>query len=168
MAAKRRPACTNRRRVRKDHPRIAFRGALDELLAQTICCQLTLQREAESGVERRLAGFPQIIRQMMSAEYTGEPFEIELFFALEWEELHEMSHHPKKYFGMDHPIITADLGESVCALNLLRTKARQCERLAVSAFDAKREDIVHALNRMSSALYVFLCELCAKRETICR
>ncbi len=155
-------------RVRKDHPRIAFRGALDELHAQNICCQLVLRREGEFDAERKLGYLPVVIRALMSAEYDGRAFDLSAFNDLDWESLHEISHRPKQHLGIDHPIVHAEFGESVAALNLLRTKARECERLAVTAFDAQREDLVHALNRMSSAIYVLICEICTKKEATCR
>jgi len=156
-------------RVRKDHPRIAFRGCLDELYAQTVCCQLVLHRDGYDALAQQLSRLLPVIRSLLSSEYSGDPFSLSAFDALDWEDLHEASHCPKAYYGIDHPIVQAKMGESVAALNLLRTKIRGCERMAVSTFDDKREDIVHALNRMSSAVYAFMCSICATMgECSCR
>ncbi len=151
-------------RVRKDHPRIVLRGALDELYAKTICAQLVLKRENEPQAERLLDAFLPIISALLSAEYSGLVFSLTSFDDFNWEELHDASHHPQQYFGIGHLHIHAGMGEGIAAMNLLRTKVRDCERLAVSAFDAQREDIVHALNRLSSAVYAYMCEMAAKKE----
>ena len=150
--------------VRKDHPRIAFRGGLDTLLAQTVCCQLAIRRAGHSDVEKQLDVMAAVIRALLCAEYSGQSFDIESFDAVDWEGMHSASHHPMAHFGIPHPIMDAVLGEGVAVLNLLRTRIRDCERLAVTAFDAGREDMVHALNRMSSFVYVLMCALCAKEE----
>ena len=49
-------------------------------------------------------------------------------------------------------------------LNMVRTQVRETELAAVEAFfdpteGLQREDIIKALNRMSSAVYVMMCRL---------
>lgn len=148
--------------VRKDHPRIVLRGALDTLLAQTVWCQVEMARAGHDDIKIRLDVLIDVIRALQIAEYSGEAIDIRAFDCVDWEEMHRMSHRPMAYFGIPHPTITADMGTGVAALNLLRAHIRECERAAVAAFDGGREDIVHALNRMSSYAYVLLCTLCAK------
>jgi ethanolamine utilization cobalamin adenosyltransferase len=78
------------------------------------------------------------------------------------EEIHDSSHHPRKYFGLPHfmPVSVGD-GEAVLTLNALRAMVREVEILAYEAFKNEsgppdREDILKAVNRLSSALYVLM------------
>ena len=49
-------------------------------------------------------------------------------------------------------------------INELRTQVRQVERYAVDEFCGDRDDIIAALNRLSSYVYVILLELMKERE----
>jgi ethanolamine utilization cobalamin adenosyltransferase len=59
------------------------------------------------------------------------------------------------------------MGPLALRLNSLRTRIREGELLAVRLFapgkDTGREDIILALNRLSSALYWLFCRLVSKR-----
>lgn len=155
-------------RVRKDHPRIALRGALDALLAGTIRTQVTLSDCGLSDAAQWLVPVTETVRALFAAEYTGEPFDLNATGAVDWDLLYDASHHPERYFGIGHPKVDAGMGKGVAELNLLRTSVRDCERLAVTAFYAKREDVVHALNRLSSYVYAAMCALIAGKGLPCR
>jgi ethanolamine utilization cobalamin adenosyltransferase len=80
------------------------------------------------------------------------------------QEIREISHNPKKTLGIPHFMPTHEMGEMMAELNLVRTQVRETELAAVEAFfnptkGLQREDIVKALNRMSSAVYVIMCRL---------
>jgi ethanolamine utilization cobalamin adenosyltransferase len=53
------------------------------------------------------------------------------------------------------------MGPLAARLNLLRTKVREAELLAVRVFgpgEDEREDLILAMNRLSSALYWLFCK----------
>ncbi|MCL1952584.1 MAG: cobalamin adenosyltransferase, partial [Oscillospiraceae bacterium] len=73
---------------------------------------------------------------------------------------------PKGFAGLDaHPVPHIGLGRLCLALNFLRTQVRETELAAANAFcleggAVERPDLLEALNRMSSAVYLlFLKEL---------
>lgn len=65
-----------------------------------------------------------------------------------------MSHHPKEYLGIDHILPDYKMGEILIGLNAIRSCAREAE---LSGIPLEREDIIKALNRLSSAVYVMMC-----------
>ena len=56
------------------------------------------------------------------------------------------------------------MGESVLTLNLLRAQVREAEISAAKAFNEERTDIIEALNRLSSAVYILECKTISGRE----
>ncbi|NOQ41907.1 MAG: phosphate propanoyltransferase, partial [Desulfuromusa sp.] len=82
-------------------------------------------------------------------------------------EIRDRSHHPQKYFGLEHLELSAEMDSTVLSLNRLRTLVRRVELAAVTAFsvagEVERTDIVQALNRLSSVIYVMM--LKAAQET---
>jgi ethanolamine utilization cobalamin adenosyltransferase len=98
---------------------------------------------------------------ILRCEVSGEPLLPISMGEMDDETLHAVSHQPLKYLGHDHIVPEAGHGENVAQLNLLRALAREAELEAVRAFvtdsyQLSRGDIVHGLNRLSSALYVLL------------
>jgi ethanolamine utilization cobalamin adenosyltransferase len=75
--------------------------------------------------------------------------------------IHAISHNPLKYIGHDHLVPEVVHGVQVARLNLLRTQIREAELLAADVFIDRdfrvtRPDIMLALNRLSSAVYVLM------------
>jgi propanediol utilization protein/ethanolamine utilization cobalamin adenosyltransferase len=146
--------------VRKDDPRILFRGQLDRFQAEV----LLVQREADSWTDSLLQeGLQEILeraRAIMRAEVLEEALEPGEFLHVKEQEIRAISHDPEKFFEMGHLVPAKEMGCAVLLLNRLRTLVRAVEVTAVSAFGQEknpaRPDIVRALNRLSSVIYVMM------------
>ncbi len=150
--------------VEKTHPRIVFRGKLDTFEAQLVLFEaqllaagdnLTLIEELEQV--GALAG--RIMRSEVLEEKLGD------FTLLGFDEaaLRDRSHHPEKYYGVKALTLpTYRMSNTYLSLNLLRAQAREVELTAVKAFapggHKSGEEIIRALNRMSSALFIMMCK----------
>ena len=142
--------------VRKDHPRILFRGKMDTLEAELILCQLAAP-ELEQPVDEVL----QLARQLIRWDVLEEPVKETILCGLTEEEQRKHSHFPQKYYGQPHFMPAAADGTVIARLNRARCAAREAELAAVAAFQDRdgnptRPDILKALNRMSSMLYILM------------
>lgn len=147
--------------VYKDHPRIAFRGAVDSLEAEIINVQVKASARHLDGLYGDLEEIIKMIRQLLRCEVSGEPVGNIRLQGLDENQLREHSHHPSRYYGRGHFLPTAEHGEMISCLNLLRTKARETELTAYRAFrkengEVSREDILRALNRLSSLFWIMM------------
>lgn len=144
--------------VRKDHPRIVFRGKMDTLEAELILCQLASpELVAPVGEVLNLA------RYLIRCEVMEEPVHWEKLCGLTEEEQRRRSHFPQKYYGQPHFMPSAGDGVVIARLNRARCAAREAELAAVAAFSDRegnpvRVDILRALNRMSSMIYILMIE----------
>ena len=143
--------------VPKNHPRIRFRGAMDTLEAELLLCQLTCP-----ALEKELGEVLDLARKLLRCEVLEEPVVPGKLWGLTEEELRSRSHRPQEYFGTPHFMPTAADGRQVLALNRCRCAVRAAELAAVDAFvdadgKATRPDLLRALNRMSSGMYVLMC-----------
>ena len=136
--------------VEKTHPRIGFRGAMDGLEAELLLCGAALPR-----LQPELGELLQLTRSLIRYEVLGEPVPQERLLGLTEKELREQSHRPQDFFGKPHFMPCFDDGEAVLRLNRLRCAVRSAERMAVAAVP-DREDILRALNRMSSMVYILM------------
>jgi len=152
--------------VPKTHPRIKLRGMLDLLQALIIKAQVTVKME---GMMKLVGDLEQLLaytRQLLRNELTGEEIPELKLFGLSEEEIHEYSHHPFKKIGVNHIIPSHHMGQIIAELNYLRTVVRQVELAACDVYlnndgTVEREDIIRALNRLSSAVYVMECMVVA-------
>lgn len=140
--------------VHKRHPVIRFRGKLDSLQAELL---LLMTRYPGLPLQELL----NLARQLMSCDVLGEPVQEEKLLGLSAQELRQHSHFPQKYYGQPHFMPGVEDGEVVLQLNRLRSLVRQVELAAVDAFCDRdgvpvRVDILQALNRMSSAVYILM------------
>jgi ethanolamine utilization cobalamin adenosyltransferase len=145
--------------VSKTHPRIRFRGRLDTLEAELMLCQL-----ASPAVRKELGEILRQARRLIRCDVLGEPVETETLCGLSEAEIRAHSHRPQDYYGQPHFMPEYTDGEAILRLNRARCAAREAELLAVAAFtDADgvptRVDILKALNRMSSMLYILMIRL---------
>ena len=146
-----------RKLVHKDHPIIDLRGKLDSLTAAIIDAQVLGGREKNWVFVDELQEILGFTRRLLSYEYRGQ--EVEEFNLLGFDAfaLRERSHDPQKFFGHPHMLTTYKMGPLCSALNRLRALAREVELTAVRAFKANpRDDIVRALNRLSSLFYILM------------
>jgi len=151
--------------VSKQHPRIAFRGKLDSLMAKVICVQLTA---AEAGREKLAEDLDELLgylRAILAAEVKDEPLRPIRLLGMESEAIRQCSHHVKEHIGIDHPIPSYRMGRLCVSLNELRTQVRETELCAVNAFSQgnpdERLDIIEGLNRLSSCVYILFCRAAA-------
>ena len=145
--------------VPKTHPRIAFRGAIDMLEAQLLLCQ--------SGGGDQLQDALDLARELIRCDVLEEPVPEMLLGGLDQKALRERSHRPQDFYGQPHFMPSGQDSPILLQINLARTMARNAEILAVQAFSDRegnptRPDILQALNRLSSYLYIRMIEVKAK------
>ena len=144
--------------VEKTHPRILFRGQMDLLQSQILRCGKMYPELTE-----KLRQLLEMTRKILACEVLEQPLEEEKLLGMTPEELRKRSHFPQEYYGQPHFMPDFLDSAQVLELNVLRCSVRAAERSAVAAFmtpagKLTREDIVKALNRMSSALYLMMLE----------
>ncbi len=144
--------------VEKTDPRIAFRGKIDTLEAQILLDQCQTQ---DAALVEFLAQVLEFLRRLLRAEVLGEPVPKMNIAGLSEEAARERSHDPAKFYNQAHFMPAHTDGDALLRLNLLRARVREAELAACHAFgnDETRQDVILALNRLSSAIYV---------EMICR
>ena len=151
--------------VSKRHPRIAFRGKLDSLMAKVMSVQVIA---ADTGAVRACEELDELlayIQAMLGAEVKDEPLAPMKLLGMDSAEIRRCSHRVKEYIGIDHPIPSWRMGRLCVALNELRTQVRETELSAVNAFaeegQGMRSDIIEGLNRLSSCVYILFCRAAA-------
>ena len=145
--------------VPKTHGRIAFRGVIDTLEAEVIEAQVLAGEHGESELCAMLGEILEFLRAIMAAEVKETPLPSLPLFGMELEEIHRRSHNIEGSPGMALPRPSHTQGPLAARLNTLRAKVREAELLAVRVFGpAERDDIILALNRLSSALWWLHCQ----------
>ncbi|MEA4911765.1 MAG: hypothetical protein VB092_04000 [Oscillospiraceae bacterium] len=147
--------------VPKTDPRIALRGSLDSLEAKIIETAVIAKKAQLRQLASHLNELLLYTRQILAAEVNETPFPAMTLFGMDEERIHYVSHHTKEEIGVGWVIPDTNMCETGAALNALRTQTRECELVAVRAFAGGRIDIVQALNRLSSAVYILVCRLAA-------
>ncbi len=150
--------------VFKDHPRIAFRGALDTLEAEILLAQKTAAQDGYHTLPATLQEVLDFIRSLIPCDVLGKPVGEISFGGLQPEELREHSHYPQKYYQTPHFMPDYTMPQTMLSLNHLRTVVRQTELAAYAAFKTpdgavSRGDIILALNRLSSYLWILMIRL---------
>lgn len=135
--------------VPKTHPRIRFRGMVDLLEAELLLC---------GPVTREIL---ELARKLIRCDVMDEPVGEFTLCGLTEQQQRQHSHFPQDHYGIPHFMPDYSDGEQVLRLNRCRSICRQAELSAVEAFSDRdgnltREDIVQALNRMSSMLYILM------------
>ena len=136
--------------VEKTHPRIAFRGAMDSLEAELLLCALEVPKW-----EKELTEALQLTRTLLRCEVMGEPLAEAPLGGLDAKALRERSHRPQDFYGQPHFMPAVSDGAAVLHLNRVRCAVRHGERMAVAAMP-DRTDLIRALNRMSSFVYLLM------------
>lgn len=145
--------------VRKDDPRIVFRGLLDGVMADICYCAALALDEGKIELCARLQELNECCKAVMSAHVKETEPVLPKIGGRDLETLHEMSHDPGKYFGCGHFLPEPSKGPALAYLNVVRTRVRDAERALVSAAaEGQNEGILYAMNRISSAAYVLMCE----------
>ena len=151
--------------VPKTHPRIAFRGTMDTLEAELMLCQLNVPE----GIRKDLGEVLALARNLIRCEVMEEPVPQGKLCGLTEDEQRSRSHRPQDYYGQTHFMPEYTDGPVILSLNRCRTAARSAELAAAAAFTSPegntlREDILRALNRMSSMLYILMIRVKAGKE----
>lgn len=150
--------------VEKTHPRITFRGAVDALEAELLLCMLYA-----GDVKKELEEILRLARELIRREVLNEPLEDKPLCGLTQKEIRQRSHRPQDFYGKPHFMPQPGDGAAVIYLNRARTLARQAELAGVRAFvgedgQVARPDILRALNRMSSMLYLLMIQCRPSQE----
>jgi len=173
--------------VPKTHPRIFLRGKLDSLQALLLQTRLLAEERGRGEAARALGEVYALAQRVLAAEVKGGPLGPFTLLGLDSAGLRAASHDPKGFAGLEtHPVPHAGMGGLCLALNFLRTQVRETELAAAWAFcggsprpaatpsrerllreppsegglNVERPDLLEALNRMSSAVYLlFLKEM---------
>ncbi len=147
--------------VKKTHPRIAFRGAVDFLEAELLLAQ------AETGIQKPLQDALNLARALIAADVLEREMQDMKLGGMDEAQLRKRSHFPQEFYGIPHFMPDVNDGIKVLRLNRCRCAARQAELYAVAAFadregKCQRPDIIRAINRLSSYLYLLMIEEKAK------
>ncbi|OUQ60662.1 ATP-binding protein [Flavonifractor sp. An112] len=148
--------------VRKDHPRIAFRGMIDALEGELMLAQQAsrdypaLVKELEEALA--------LVRRLIRCDVLDEPVGELHLCGYDAGQLREYSHYPDKYLGQPHFLPAYTDGPALLAVNKVRTLVRQTELSAYAAFkdvegNVTRGDIILALNRLSSLMWIIMIKL---------
>lgn len=142
--------------VPKNHPRILFRGKLDTLEAELLLCQ-----QAAEHLVTPVGEILALARRLIRCDVLEETVPQEKLCGLSEEEQRKRSHFPQEYYGQPHFMPAVTDGPGILQLNRARCAAREAELAAVAAFSDRegnptRVDILRALNRMSSMLYLLM------------
>ena len=146
--------------VYKNDPRIRFRGKLDSFQSSLVLVQKEADLAEKKSLVEDIEKLLELSRTILRSEVLDEPLEELNLFGYSDGELREASHNPKRYFGVEH--ITPDYKMDILTLKLnkLRSDVRELEIYALDAFQNRdgydREDILQALNRFSSIIYVVM------------
>jgi len=146
--------------VCKTHPRIAFRGAMDLLESEIMLCQLVV----EPDIRKELGDILRLARQLIRCDVLDEPLAEGKLCGLDEKELRNRSHRPQDYYGQPHFMPEYMDGAAMLQMNRTRCIARYAERTAVAAFSDRegnptRTDIIRALNRISSMLWILMIQM---------
>ena len=150
--------------VFKDHPRIVFRGMLDTLEAETLLCQKTAHQEGYTALPAALQQVLDFVRRLIPCDVLNEPVGEVSFGGMTPGQLREHSHYPQKYYDTPHCMPDYTMPQTMLALNHLRTVVRRTELAAYRAFRTEdgavtRDDMILALNRLSSYLWILMIQL---------
>ena len=143
--------------VHKNHPRIAFRGAIDCLEADLLLCQ----HMVEEPLRKQVGEVLDLARQLIRYDVMEEPVPEKPLCGLSQQEIRQRSHFPQEHYGQPHFMPSFTDGMTILMLNRCRCSARRAELAAVSAFadregNPTRVDILQAMNRLSSMLYILM------------
>ena len=148
--------------VRKDHPRIAFRGMIDALEGELMLAQQASHEYP--ALVKELGEALDLVRRLIRCDVLDEPVGELRLCGYDAGQLREYSHYPDKHLGQPHFLPAYTDGPALLAVNKVRTLVRQTELSAYAAFkdvegNVTRGDIILALNRLSSLMWIIMIKL---------
>ena len=148
--------------VPKTDARILFRGKLDSLEALIMQTQITAEECGYPVIAEELDEVMHFVQQLLAAEVKDEAVPEIKLFGMDSAALRYASHHLTEVFGIQHSVPHYSMGKLCVALNTLRAFVRETELAAAEAFtdgsSVQRSDIIEALNRLSSCVYIIFCK----------
>lgn len=146
--------------VEKTHPRIRFRGAIDTLEAAIVLCA----HEAQGKIRDQLSEVLALTRLLVRADVLEEAVPDLPLCGMRQDEIRMRSHRPQDFYNQAHFMPEPIDSHLLLLINQARCSARAAELVAAQAFtDANgallREDILRAMNRLSSMLYLIMIEI---------
>src|SRR5262249_31331828 len=148
--------------VPKTHPRMDLRGKLDlaegNILDAQVAAHADGMRDLVGELEEALA----LVRRVVGAEVTGRPLEAFALGGMDAARIRWASHHTFELYGVPFMYPSIRHGAPVAKLYLARAAAREAERALLRALP-ERADLLLALNRLSSYLYVLTCKAAGGR-----
>jgi ethanolamine utilization cobalamin adenosyltransferase len=131
---------------------------MDTLEAELILAQLAAPKSAG-----KLEEILSLARKIIRCDVLEEPLEVTVLCGLTEQEMRHRSHFPQEYYGIAHFMPASSDGAAIARLNRARCAAREAELKACDAFADRegritRPDILRAMNRMSSMLYLLMLE----------
>lgn len=150
--------------VPKVHPIIAFRGQLDSFEAMLLELVIDTEMAGFKDLSSDLNELLEYSRTIMRAEVMEEPLAPMVICGWDSDEIRERSHYPNKFYSANHFTPQPHHGKIMAQLNRLRAQSRELELSAAHAFyredgSTDRDDILKAVNRFSSLIYVFMLQL---------
>ena len=142
--------------VPKNHPRIKFRGAVDNLEAAILLCQ-----QAVPEWQKELQEILDLARRLIRCDVLEEPVGDFALCGFTEQEQRKRSHFPQDHYGVPHFMPDSSDSQAVLELNRVRGLVRSTEIAAMDAFSDRdgnptRPDIIQALNRISSMVYILM------------
>ena len=134
--------------------------------------QIAADAESARTLVGELGEILELSRALVGAEVTGKPAPPVRLFGLGDDELRDATHHTMERYGVPFMYPDVRQGPVIAKLSLARAVAREAEVAAITAFPPgrgavtappARADLAHALNRISSALYLCACKYVAGR-----
>ena len=155
--------------VPKDHPRILFRGQADGLEADILLAQWSAMEEGYRTVGTDLGQCLELVRRMLAKDVLNEPLEDVRLGGLDEAQLRARSHRPQDFYGQPHFMPSWEQGRTLLLVNRARTTARSTELACYRAFRDReglcsRMDLLTALNRLSSFLWILEIRLASGKE----
>jgi ethanolamine utilization protein EutL len=156
--------------VPKTHPRIVARGKIDLLQSALLDAQVTADADGARALVGELGEILELARALVGGEVTGREVPPPRLFGMGSDELRDATHHTHELYGVPFMYPDVRQGPVVAKLALARGIAREAELAILAAFPPARgavtapparADLAHALNRISSALYLLSCRYVA-------
>ncbi len=148
--------------VPKTHPRMDLRGKLDLLEGHLLDAQVAANadgmRDLVGEIEEALA----LSRRVVGADVTGRPLGAFALGGMDAARIRWASHHTWDLYRVPFMYPSVRHGAPVAKLYLARAAAREAERALLRALP-DRDDLLVALNRLSSYLYVLTCKAAGGR-----
>ncbi len=148
--------------VNKNHLRIKLRGNIDLLYGRWIVLMKEFENRKNSKLSSDFKSIENFINELLKSEILETPLENLVVLGESLDKIKEISHNPKKYFNTEHLFnINSEYDLLVLKLNEIRGYSRQVEISAIEIFckdgsEIHRLDLLTALNRLSSAIYIMM------------